>query len=181
MMDYKKHVLKLTGGGSLENMLKAVRALEREVVVNIACTQEETPVFFSTENLKLILPKIGDTLTVETLPERAYCQLMRNEIQQIRGATGKLREILRDRFVSDIREHVNGFLNQLENFSDLLNCYALQKPPSTVSGHMKKLFKIHQQLGNSCLVLKDNVRCMDDLQYGVLSLLDPIAEELKRR
>ncbi|MBW1961979.1 MAG: hypothetical protein JRJ04_11030 [Deltaproteobacteria bacterium] len=179
MVEYKRQTLKIADDTGLEGILDKIRELTDVVVVNIASNRNEPLLFFSMENLCQLHSKGFKDLVLETITVGEYGGLILNEIKSVSESSGQIRELLRDHFVDDIKETIGRFLDQLNNILVLLGCYALQRPKSAAAELYESLKAFHEQLSSSCFRWRDNVRCLDDLQYGIKPTLDALAKEFK--
>ncbi len=181
MVDYKQRTIRLSDKTGIQSALGKIRKLENVVVVNIASRSEDPPLFFSTENMEFVLSKNGDALVLETVSVTEYHKIMLMEMHRVKESSEEIRELLRDHFVDDIKETLNRFLDQFHNIFVLLSCYTLQRPESVIAERSKTLQDLQKQLQASCFKWRDNVRCMDDLRYGVEPALDVISKEMQPR
>ena len=181
MIKCNHHTLSLDKDKTLETAMTQIRDLNGQVVVNILSDPKAAPLFFSIENLDAALSFQGDALILETLPEKQYRKLMIKEVQLVNASSEKLRMLLRDHFLYDIKDAVKKFLNQFQNIALLLSCYALQKPGSGVAKNMETLQSLFKQLEAACFTFRDNVRFMDDLQYGVMPTLQSVIKEMQEK
>ena len=179
MVSYNQFKLTLDEDKSLEEVLRKINDLKGQVVVNIVNNPKEAPVFFSLENLEAALSFKKNVLVLETLPEEQYRQIMIREIEMVNDSSAKLRLLLRDQFIDDVKEHVKMFMEQLQNVILLLSCYSLQNPESALSKNMEALSIQLKELNTACLKSRDNVKIMDDLQYLVVPTLQAMIHDMQ--
>jgi len=179
MVKYKTHRLTVGAETNPEAALKEIRSLKDAVTVNIVFGDDEETLFFSMENLVTSLSNGSDSLKLQTLHVKEYGSLMQTEIQLVEASSKELKSLLRDQFVEDMEATVKRLLEQVQNLCLLSGCYMLQRPQSAVVEQITKLKGSHQKLDAACFKWRDNVRLMDELQYGVMPTLSALSEEMR--
>jgi len=100
-----------------------------------------------------------------------YKRVMRGKIDQAIHSVTMLRAALRSRQACDLTSQSRDLLSQLQNVLLMFQCFELQ---ASRAGAGEIVSVLHNLLGKfevSGVVLCDNVRCMDDLQYELLPVL----------
>jgi hypothetical protein len=97
---------------------------------------------------------------------------MRDNIVQAIQSTHELRAALCTHWVADLDLQMRAFLSQL---NQIILLFESQNPQNARLGMVedfRRLRELGRQLAASGFEYKDNVRCMDDLQYEILPVLE---------
>jgi len=105
---------------------------------------------------------------------------VREKIAQVAQSMLSLRAALRNHYVADPTAQIREFISQLEPVLLLLKCYTLQNAGSGIAEHVRKLQDLSGQLATSSFEHGDNVRCMDDLQYQILPVLNKLLKVFRK-
>ncbi len=164
----------------MQEVLRIICGSRERVAVNVASSPEASPVVLTEENLLDILAAQPDSIVVDALPAREFSAIVREKLDSLMRSAASLRTALRDQFVADLQQQAGAFLAQLDSAVLILQCYSLQAGPALVNRKIGELQDLRQRLALSSFDHADNVRCMDDLQYGIVPALKAIRKFFER-
>ncbi len=186
---YSQHEIAIKDPENLRQVLRELSSLRDRVVVNLvlpaeALAEVDVPAAsvqaLSAQTLTAALSGRPATLQVQALPLGLYQQVMRDKIARIAGATRELRARLRSRFVVELAADLDGLVQQLDQLLFLVNGYAMQDWRPRVTRLVETLTTVRKELTESVTAC-DNVRCMDDLHYDIVPVLNGLLEVFASR
>jgi hypothetical protein len=174
--EYARHAVPVADAGNIRAVLRALGALPGLIVVNLVEPGGAATVALSEESLANLLATGPETLIVETLPRATYQRVMRDKIELATREAIALRTILCSCAIGDVPTEASTVVRHVDQILFLLRSYALQDGRSRVTALIDALAARRQRLAESCFESGDNVRCMDDLQYEVVPVLQDVAQ-----
>lgn len=172
--EYSRHSVAVADASNAPQVLRALAALPEVVVVNLVETSGATTVAFSEESLSSLLATAPAAIVVEALPRATYERVMRDKIELATREAIALRTILCSCAIVDVPTEASTVLRHVDQILFLLRSYALQDTRSRTTRVIESLAERRQRLADSCFESGDNVRCMDDLQYEVVPVLQEV-------
>jgi len=161
-----------TAGCNLREIVQEVARLRDVVAVHIAPGDGTAPVPFLEENLQALLARAPGSLQIETLPKAQFKKRMREALERAVATALLLRGRLCGSHVGDAADSFHSFLRELEGLLPFLRSYAWQTGSAGLADLAQKMKEAIDQLAVSAFQHEDNVRCMDDLRYEILPLLN---------
>jgi hypothetical protein len=161
--------------GSTSQVLRAIAALPEVVVVNLVEASGTGTTALSEDALSSLLATGPDAIVVEALPRVTYQRVMRDKIELATREAVALRTILCSCAIGDVPTEAGTVLRHIDQILFLLRSYALQDTRSKLPRLIDALAERRQRLAESCFESGDNVRCMDDLQYEVVPVLQDVS------
>ncbi len=178
-MSYQRRTIEIEYHADVARVLQCLAAVPDLVVVNVGVPGEEIPPLFCEENLRTILAAAPHELLIEAMPVGEYKELVRVKVGRGIQLLLALRAGLRTSYVADLTAQVGEFLRELEELLLMMGCWNLRQARPDVNKEVGRLDTLRGQLAASAFELGDNVRCMDDLQYQILPVLESLSKAFK--